>query len=90
MEISQFDEHLFSFLLFLFLLYYQRYFEKFTTLKMMLLGEKIHRFAKVLGNLRTHSMIILRYARHFEISLTLLLDSATVQATVWNYLNSTK
>ena len=57
---------------------------------MMLLGEKIHRFAKVLGNLRTHSMIILRYARHFEISLTLLLDSATVQATVWNYLNSTK
>lgn len=80
----------FSFPFFLFSLYYRKYFEKFTALKMMLLGEKIHRFAKVLGNLRTPSMIILRYARHFEISLTLLLDSATVEATVWNYLNFTK
>lgn len=88
MQISQFDEHFFS--LFSFLLYCRKYFEKFTALKMMLLGEKIHRFAKVLGNLRTPSMIILRYARHFKISLTLLLDSATVKATVWNYLNSTK
>lgn len=75
---------------FSFLLYYCKYFEKFTALKMILLGEKIHRFAKVLGNLCKPFMIILRYARHFEISLTLLLDSAAVEATVWNYLNSTK